>query len=693
MTQPWVPPVSSTWNDVTLLKRIGLDHDMTFSEGDQNKSDAENAINWLGQHVLSLISGNPGFYTGDVKITFETDVMAGWLLCDDRTIGTIASNSDIKGDVLKPLYKCIWKFATDVDFLTSLGGATTKGVSSDADWNANKRLHLPDPRGRVLVSSGQGPGLTNRILGQKFGSETDTLAHSHGINVSASGPITIPALTVSVTSISASTSVGTRSLSIDPYIPAGTINTSALQTIATNTGTQALTIGNTGAVLNPTFIGNPVGTTPAGTITLPAIDPIGLGTLNTAVSAITVTNVTGSTAPTISGSGSVSSTFAATPFTVTYVPTGTNTAPGLGTLNTNVSGVTVANTTGATSPSISGIGTLNPTVTVGIPGNGTLNTAITAVTVANTTGATAPTISGSGTVTSSSKTGVLASPQICSLVTMGDATVNVASCTINSILVNPFTVDTPGSTIAAALTASSHTHSIPALAVTVTQGITGALTAPTATSSITGSTIAAALTVGSHTHTIPALSITMTQGLTGSLAAPVWTATNSLSQNVTVVGTVTTDAADIAAKLTVGSHTHTIPALTVTVTQGLTGALATPTYSGSATFAGTPTTITATGTVSITSAAIAATLTVSPSTHSHTIPALTVSGTATFSGTSAILTGTVDVGGITVTGTGSGSTTPQDISVNIPVVGNTDSSSPTYSLVQPSIVVNFLIKI
>ncbi|WP_418602405.1 phage tail protein [Hwangdonia sp.] len=47
---------------------------------------------------------------------------------------------------------------------------------------------LPDLRGRVPMHEGSGPGLTNRPLGQKFGSETNTLAvnqmpsHSHTVN-------------------------------------------------------------------------------------------------------------------------------------------------------------------------------------------------------------------------------------------------------------------------------------------------------------------------------------------------------------------------------------------------------------------------------------------------------------------------------------------------------------------------------
>ena len=50
---------------------------------------------------------------------------------------------------------------------------------------------LPDLRGRVAMHAGNGPGLTPRPLGQKAGSETNTLvvgqlpAHSHTFNLPA----------------------------------------------------------------------------------------------------------------------------------------------------------------------------------------------------------------------------------------------------------------------------------------------------------------------------------------------------------------------------------------------------------------------------------------------------------------------------------------------------------------------------
>lgn len=48
---------------------------------------------------------------------------------------------------------------------------------------------LPDLRGRVPMHQGNGAGLTNRVLGQKFGSETETItinqmpSHTHLVQV------------------------------------------------------------------------------------------------------------------------------------------------------------------------------------------------------------------------------------------------------------------------------------------------------------------------------------------------------------------------------------------------------------------------------------------------------------------------------------------------------------------------------
>src|SRR5437667_3006666 len=70
--------------------------------------------------------------------------------------------------------------------LFSLIGTTYGG-------NGQTTFGLPDLRGRVPISSGQGPGLASYTLGQTGGTENVTLtaaqlaAHTHAVNVANSG--------------------------------------------------------------------------------------------------------------------------------------------------------------------------------------------------------------------------------------------------------------------------------------------------------------------------------------------------------------------------------------------------------------------------------------------------------------------------------------------------------------------------
>lgn len=393
-------------------------------------------------------------------------------------------------------------------------------------------------------------------------------------------------------------------------------------TIGTYVGSQTVTSTSAGTVtvaqITATGTGEIAPFTPSGNVAITNIvmSPHNLSGLGVTVTGSTVANTTGGTAPTISGSGTLNPTFVANSFNVSYTPTGTNGAIGNGTFTTNVSAVTVSNTTGTQALTITGTGTLNPTFagtlfnvsytptgTNGAIGNGTFTTNVSAVTVANTTGTTALTINGSGTVTSQTKSGVLVPPNACILVSTSESSVNVTRCL--TMTVQDFTIDISATAIATALSLSpnGHSHSIPSLAVTVTQGVTGSLTpstwtasnslnqnvTPAGTVSILASTIASALSISPdpHSHTIPPLAVTVTQGVTGSLTPSIWTATNSLNQNITVIGTVSIAASVVAAALSVSSHAHTIPSLVVNGTGVITGTIPDHTFvSGTATFTG-----------------------------------------------------------------------------------------------------------
>jgi len=77
--------------------------------------------------------------------------------------------------------------------LFSLLGTTFGG-------NGQTTFALPDLRGRVPMGEGQGPGLTQRVLGEQSGQETVTLInteipiHNHALNaVSEAGDVSAPA--------------------------------------------------------------------------------------------------------------------------------------------------------------------------------------------------------------------------------------------------------------------------------------------------------------------------------------------------------------------------------------------------------------------------------------------------------------------------------------------------------------------
>lgn len=80
--------------------------------------------------------------------------------------------------------------------------------------NGTSTFALPDLRGRVAIGQGQGPGLTDRVIGENGGSESETLnitqipAHTHAL-VGAGGPL------------KASSQVGTQPA------PSATVNTLA----------------------------------------------------------------------------------------------------------------------------------------------------------------------------------------------------------------------------------------------------------------------------------------------------------------------------------------------------------------------------------------------------------------------------------------------------------------------------------
>ena len=84
-----------------------------------------------------------------------------------------------------------WAFCNGQIMAISQNTALFSLLGTTYGGNGTTNFALPDLRGRVAVSSGQGPGLSSYVLGQQSGSENTTLlqaqmpAHSHTVSPAA----------------------------------------------------------------------------------------------------------------------------------------------------------------------------------------------------------------------------------------------------------------------------------------------------------------------------------------------------------------------------------------------------------------------------------------------------------------------------------------------------------------------------
>ena len=102
-------------------------------------------------------------------------------MLDGGTIGSAASPATLNSNTYETLWKLLWDSMADAQ--AAVGGG--RGASAQADWDADRTITLPDARGREVIGTGTGAGLTARTHGDAGAAEDHQLteaelaAHTH----------------------------------------------------------------------------------------------------------------------------------------------------------------------------------------------------------------------------------------------------------------------------------------------------------------------------------------------------------------------------------------------------------------------------------------------------------------------------------------------------------------------------------
>lgn len=113
--------------------------------------------------------------TGDFKLRHGTGNLTGFVRANGRTIGSATSGASERANAdVQVLFQYLWD--ADANLVVSTG----RGVSSAADWAANKTIALPDYRGRIPGGlDDMGNSASGRITG--FGAAAIVLGSGGGL--------------------------------------------------------------------------------------------------------------------------------------------------------------------------------------------------------------------------------------------------------------------------------------------------------------------------------------------------------------------------------------------------------------------------------------------------------------------------------------------------------------------------------
>lgn len=153
---------------------------------------------WYQSAPTNLITALP---TGVSVPYYGATAPPGWVMASGRSIGNAASGATERANAdTETLFTLLWTSManTELPIQDSSGVASTRGANAAADYAANKRLPLPDARGRgVIGKDDMGGTAANRVttasgiaattLGASGGAQTVILgagempSHSHSV--------------------------------------------------------------------------------------------------------------------------------------------------------------------------------------------------------------------------------------------------------------------------------------------------------------------------------------------------------------------------------------------------------------------------------------------------------------------------------------------------------------------------------
>jgi hypothetical protein len=187
--------------------------------------------------------------TGDIKIRYDTAILTGFVRCNGNSIGSSTSGATELADAsAQALFQFLW--GVDSTLAVAPGG---RGASSIADWGANKRISLPDYRGKSITGlSGMGNADSGLFSGVTFTQGNATTLGSYGGGYSKAIPVgALPSHQHNVFLADPSHAHGYNTWqAVYTAAGGGTASAVTTATATTNSHTTGMTIGSVSGVAN-----------------------------------------------------------------------------------------------------------------------------------------------------------------------------------------------------------------------------------------------------------------------------------------------------------------------------------------------------------------------------------------------------------------------------------------------------------